>query len=308
MTKDQMTDDLPRGEVGAPIPINFAIVGVQKAATSTMHTLLTKHRLIAPVGQNKLHPGRMPNFGRKELHFFDDETQDWSNPPYDLYHAVRQRPIQQFAGDGTPVYLFWPRALERMHAYNPEMRLIASFRDPIERAVSQWSMARKTGRPYPDFAEAIVTLDDESLMHQIPAGAEGWYVHRHSLVPRGLYGAQLERGLDIFDRSQWLMINFRDYVSDYTTVLDQMTDHLGMHRFRSYPEHRTNPTPRDQIGEPIAATDIQRLVGRYADDLDLFTRLSGVDTSAWPTRQIAEGNLDSAALAEKLSRKIGLID
>lgn len=225
------------------IPITFAIVGVQKAATSTMHTMLTKHRLVAAIHENRLHPGRMKAFGRKELHFFDDEARDWDRPDYSLYHAVRTKRPQRIAGDATPIYLFWPRALERMHAFNPDMRLVASFRDPIERAVSQWAMESKRRRPYPGFSECIETMDDESLIHQIPAQAHGWWVHRHSLVPRGLYGVQLRRGLEIYDRSQWLLLSFRDFINDYTAVLDRLTDHLGIHRFRNYPKLRENPTP-----------------------------------------------------------------
>lgn len=289
------------------IPITFAIVGVQKAATSTMHTMLTKHRLVAAIHENRLHPGRMKAFGRKELHFFDDEARDWDRPDYSLYHAVRTKRPQRIAGDATPIYLFWPRALERMHAFNPDMRLVASFRDPIERAVSQWAMESKRRRPYPGFSECIETMDDESLIHQIPAQAHGWWVHRHSLVPRGLYGVQLRRGLEIYDRSQWLLLSFRDFINDYTAVLDRLTDHLGIHRFRNYPKLRENPTPRDQEGEPISAEDMRRLADRYADDLAEFEGLSGIDTATWPTRQLLDGRLDAAELAERFSRKLGMI-
>jgi hypothetical protein len=46
---------------------------------------------------------------------------------------------QRIAIDATPSYVFWPHAMERMRAYRPDMRLIASLRDPIERAFSHWA-------------------------------------------------------------------------------------------------------------------------------------------------------------------------
>ena len=139
-----------------PLPISFAIVGVQKAATSTMHTMLVRHRHVA-------------RGTAKELHFFDDERLDWDDPDYSHYVVPRTKGRQRIAGDATPSYIWWPRALERMHRYNPEMRLIASFRDPIERAFSQWSMERKRRHSYPSFGESIEKFGDLSLLDRVPS-------------------------------------------------------------------------------------------------------------------------------------------
>ena len=68
------------------------------------------------------------------------------------------------------------------------------------------------------------------------------------MVIRGLYGAQLERGLAQFPREQWLMLNFAEWVRDYQARLDQLTDFLGIHRFRQYPPLRLNPTPEAPRG------------------------------------------------------------
>src|SRR5215203_4509645 len=131
------------------LPVSFAIVGVQKAATSTLHTMLVRHRHIA-------------RGDAKELHFFDDERLDWSAPDYRRYAVRRTHPGQRIAGDATPSYIWWPGALGRMHRYNPDMRLIASFRDPIERAFSQWSMERHRQPSYPGFSESIQMFGDLS--------------------------------------------------------------------------------------------------------------------------------------------------
>src|SRR4051794_32404621 len=92
------------------IPINCALVGVQKAATSTLRSLLVQHPAVARTR-------------KKELHFFDDESRDWDRPDYSRYAAKRTSDNQTVACDATPVYLFWPPALPRMRAYSPDMRL-----------------------------------------------------------------------------------------------------------------------------------------------------------------------------------------
>jgi len=297
-----VTQDRPE-EIGR-IPITFSIVGVQKGATSTLHNLLMRHRQVAPTFQND--PARAQrkwHFGGKELHFFDDEGRDWSAPDYQHYYGTRTRDSQTIAGDATPSYIMWPGALQRMRAFDPRMLLVASFRDPIERAFSQWSMGRKQKNPYPEFRDAIEQYDDETMLDRVPPGAGRWSVHRRSMVIRGLYGRQLERGFSIYPAEQWALFNFTELVSDYTAALDRLTDHLGLHRYRRYPELPHNPTPEQHGGPAPTADDISRLVERYSDDLALFERLSGLDVSTWPTRRIAVGEMTATDLADKFARK-----
>ncbi len=277
------------------LPISFAIVGVQKAATSTMHTMLVRHRHVARARA-------------KELHFFDDERLDWSAPDYSAYAADRTTPGQRIAGDATPSYLLWPAALERMHRYDPGMRLVASFRDPIERAFSQWSMERKRLADWPAFHEAIERFGDLSVLDGFPAGKTSREVRRTTMVARGLYGRQLERGLGVFPREQWLLVSFRSFVTSPGSVLDSLVDFLGIGAWNRYPSLRSNPTPRDQAGPAPTAADMERLVEVYADDLALFSRLSGIDVSDWPTTRIAAGTLAPGDLAADLARKVGLAE
>lgn len=291
------------------LPITFSIVGVQKGATSTLHNLLMRHRQVAPTFQND--PARAQHkwhFGGKELHFFDDEERDWARPDYRHYYGTRTAAHQTVAGDATPSYIMWPHALERMRSFDPAMLLVASFRDPIERAFSQWSMGRKQKNPYPAFRDAIRDFDDESMLDAVPPGSGRWSVHRRSMVIRGLYGRQLERGLSIYPAGQWALFNFTELVGDYTAALDRLTDHLGLHRYRRYPVLPHNPTPESHEGAPPTPEDVERLVERYAEDLALFERLSGLDVSAWPTRRIAVGEMSAGDLAAKFAGKFATHD
>ena len=283
-----------RPEQADVLPISFAIVGVQKAATSTLHSMLVRHRHIA-------------RGDAKELHFFDDERLDWSAPDYSHYGVRRTTRGQRVAGDATPSYIWWPHALDRMHRYNPDMRLVASFRDPIERAFSQWSMERKRQPSYPSFGRSIELFGDLSLMHGLPAGKTSREMRRTAMVVRGLYGAQLRRGLSVFDRAQWQLIPFRRFVADPRSVLDDLATFLELGAWNTYPRLRENPTPRDHVGAPPTAEDMSRLTEVYADDLYEFARLSGFDVADWPTMQIAAGTLSPAELAAELARKVGLV-
>lgn len=278
------------------LPISYSIVGVQKAATSTLHSLLVRHRQVAA-------------HARKELHFFDDEKVDWADRDFTDYRVARTSDAQRIAGDSTPVYLFWPRALERMRAHNPEMKLIASFRDPIERAFSHWMMqvTRRDAKSasFPDFDELVTTWTLPSgAPDEMPEAWRGGRLRTFSAVPRGFYGAQVERGLSLFPREQWLFIDFLDVVKDQAAICQRLTDFLQIKPYRAIPaDRRRHPTP-PVTGRPApSAAVIERLAEGYADDLALFERLTGVATEGWATRQVLDGRMSAADLAAKLHRK-----
>ena len=137
------------------LPYSFSIVGAQKSGTSTLSTALDRHPQVA----------RAP---RKELQFFTREDMDWSRPDYSGYRAPRRKPQHLIAGDATPAYLFWPHALERMHHYNPDTRLIAVFRDPLERLFSHWTMLRGRWTTAPDWPEFITEFRPTTTPTSLP--------------------------------------------------------------------------------------------------------------------------------------------
>jgi hypothetical protein len=279
-------------ETRESIPIRFAIVGVQKAATSTLFRLLAEHRRIAGGPE-------------KELRFFM-EDRDWDHPDYTSYCRPRRSAKADVAGDATPAYLFWPRALERMRAYRSDMRLIATFRDPVERACSQWAKERSNDPDFPDLPTALALYGNDRLPDELPESHPGPSLQQ-SLFARGLYGAQVERGLSSFPRDQWLFLEFRELLSEHESALDRATDHLGVPRFRTYPDLiQRSATPTTNSGPAPTVTAIEQLVAGYAADLAVFERLTGIDTSGWPTRQVVSGDLAIEDFRERLCRKLGL--
>ena len=210
-------------------------------------------------------------------------------------------------GDSTPAYLFWPHALERMHAYNPDMRLIAIFRDPIERAFSHWSMIRhrRPDTTY-DWPETLERYPATELPAELPPDpGPNRFRSEGSVLARGFYGAQLERGFGIFPREQWLLLEFRAMLADFQGTLDRITDHICIRRYRKEQPLRQAMASAEVIyGTAPTADDITALAEGYAADLALFRRLSGLDVSRWPTVQVVAGELDPGDFAAKLARKV----
>ena len=107
--------------------VQFAVVGVQKAATTALDSVLRQH------------PGLcLPS--RKEVHDFDDERIDWRRPDHRAYHAFFSPQTGQMCGEVTPIYSYWPPSMSRLQAYNPQLRILMCLRDPVARAWSHWTM------------------------------------------------------------------------------------------------------------------------------------------------------------------------
>lgn len=282
----------------APAPLgrmgyNFSIVGVQKSGTTTLSGTISQHRLVC----------RAP---RKEAHFFDREHYDWDNPDYERdYTAPRRSRVHVLLGDSTPSYLYWPQALQRMHAYKADMPLIAVFRDPLERLFSHWVMLRSRNPKWPDWSGFLSEFPDTSPPDRVPPGVRPTRFQHMAGIGRGMYGALLERGFGIFPSEQWLLIEFRDMLANFDHHVDRTTDHLGLPRFDSVPELKNRYAGAESItGTAPSGDDLASLAQTYAEDLALFERLSGLDISKWPTHRILEGSLDPDELAAKFATKV----
>ncbi|MEZ5096238.1 MAG: sulfotransferase [Nocardioides sp.] len=279
-------------EAERTIPVTAAIVGVQKAATGTLYGLLTSHPEVA----------RGP---QKEMRFFLRDKVDWDHPSYHRYVRPADDDRERLACDATPAYLIFPEALPRMHRYDPAMRLMATFRDPIERAISQWSMQRERDPDFPDLPDTVARWASATIPVEIPAGMHRSEFGKVTLYARGLYGQQLRRGMSIFPAEQWLCLDFRDVVGEHAATADRVLEFLGLAPFETPPRlPHWNATTRGLADRPLSVADVGRLVDLYAPDLEEFATLSGVDVAGWPTARVAAGDLAVADFAAKLEAKV----
>lgn len=94
--------------------------------------------------------------GRKELHYFDDERIDWRSPDVTALHRSFDWSVRDVVrGEATPIYTYWPRAIERIARYNPRAKLIVCLRHPVLRAYSHWRMETTRGAETLPFSRAI---------------------------------------------------------------------------------------------------------------------------------------------------------
>lgn len=238
--------------------VNFIVAGVQKGGTTALFDYLSDDSAYSLSTV-------------KEVHFFDDESIDWAEADYRAYHAQFDwsRP-DAIRGEATPIYLYWPRSLERIAAYNPAMRLIIMLRDPVERAWSHWRMETARGAETEPFSWCI------RQGRQRLFDAEPWGVHREfSYVERGFYGEQLERLYGLFPREQVLVLQAGELRASPGAALDQVGRFLGGPK-RGPVDHRDVHVGQE-IGGALSAADIEYLRNIYAEDTVRLIDLTGIN-------------------------------
>lgn len=211
---------------------DFLGIGAQKAGTTWLYHQLKKHPdiYLPPV---------------KDIHYFDRLTypeyrskhrqfhrmlkkfvrRGSDNPSWflnycfgkvddDWYRSLFNSAKNRLAGEITPSYTTLRiREIRHVHRLNPNMKLILTMRDPIDRAWSHYRMV----------------LRKERLVHsELSENDVMDILNRKVLAQKGNYARSLERWLRVFKRDQLLVGYFDQIKSDPTSLLTAIYSHLGV--------------------------------------------------------------------------------
>ena len=239
--------------------VGFLIAGAQKAGTTALFDYLAEIPAL-----------ELPAL--KEAHFFDDEEKiDWAAPDYAPYHALFRDPDRLW-GEATPIYLYWPNALERIRAYNPAIKLILLFRDPVERAWSHWKMEYARGKETEPFGWCI----REGRARMAKAYPNPGFHRVYSYVERGYYGRQLARALTLFPREQLLLLGSDDLRRDPTGTIGAICTFLEVAPPKSpIPPKISRPAAEIDYPETLSDSDVIFLQRHFADEMVRFHNLAG---------------------------------
>ena len=253
---------------------DFLVIGVQRAATTSLHRLLIRHPHVAPAAPSK------------GVHYFDTnfhKSDAWyvghflTSPAKYLLERRLAGPVR--AGETSPYYIFHPHVPARVHRLLPEVKLVALLRDPVDRAYSHYWHERVRGFEALTSFEAAVDAEpgrlrsEQAHMEEDPSYVSFSHQH-HSYLARGRYLEQLRRWHALFPRTRLLLLKSEDFLTDpgpvYRTVL----------RFLELPEWTPERVGRQfNVGSypPMRSSTRQRLVSYFADQNERLYEYTGRD-------------------------------
>ena len=240
-------------------PVRFLIAGVQKCGTSALDAYLRGHP--------ELEMARI-----KETHFFDNEVDvDWRTPDSAALHSLYDGNGSAMRGEATPITFYWTPAHYRVLRYNPDMKFILLFRDPVERAWSHWKMAAAAGRDTCSFSAAIRSGRVRVLDDGGPAGLSRWL----SYVERGYYARQLHELTRLFPLENMLFLKQDELSRTPDLALARVAEFLKVAPFEPTPPIKVH-TSAWLEGEMMNESDRSYLTELYADDSASFGALTGI--------------------------------
>ena len=260
-----------------PLP-DFLIIGAKRGGTTSLWNYLVAHPQVLPM---------FPAVQQiKSPHYFDihyDKPLGWYRSFFATRAQLRRHEARTgrraFTGEASPYYMFHPLAAERIAKVLPEVKLVVSLRDPVERLWSHYN-ERLAGHTETLGVEQAVDAEEGRLageVERIVAEQPGYYSFHHDLssyLARGRYLEHLQPYLDRFGPDQLLVLRAEDYYSDPQGELAKVSAHVGLAPFadQGTPEHY-NRLPRSTMPDPLRA----RLVEYYRPHVDALQSALGRD-------------------------------
>lgn len=188
---------------------DFFIVGAAKAGTTSLFQYLTQHPSIF-----------IPTI--KEPHYFS-EYYDSGAPVFhsidDYLRLFDDCPDGALAGDASTSYLYSVDAARGIRKLQPEARIVAVLRNPVDRAYSLYWFNRR---------DLVEDLGFEEALEAEPERIRDNRHFRFHYVTSGKYSAQIQKYFDAFGRDAVRVYLFEDLKADAPALCRDIFRFLGV--------------------------------------------------------------------------------
>ncbi|XP_055043267.2 heparan sulfate glucosamine 3-O-sulfotransferase 3B1a [Misgurnus anguillicaudatus] len=189
------------------------IIGVKKGGTRALLEFLRLHPDIRAVGA--------------EPHFFDrnyEKGLEW-------YRELMPKTSEgQLTMEKTPSYFVTKEVPGRIHAMSKDTKLIVVVRDPVTRAISDYTQTRSKKPDIPSFESLTFKNITANLIDT------SW-----SAVQIGMYARHLERWLQFFPLDQLLFVSGERLIIDPAGEMARVQHFLGLRRVVTHKHFHFNP-------------------------------------------------------------------
>lgn len=221
---------------------NFLIIGAPRAGTTSLFRYLGRHEQIFLPHLKEPHyftfVDRQPGFcGPRDP---DTINKDAVTSIYSYLDLFSSWNGQRCIGEASTSYLHMAGAAKNIYEFNPNMKIIAILRDPVERAYSDYLYVQKEGgETTGHFLEA---LEEEAMGKR-----KDWWHGRY--ICAGAYFTNLMRYYELFREEQIQVIFFEDLSLNPQDVIREVCQFLGLHH---EPENMVDRA-HNQAGRPRSA-------------------------------------------------------
>ena len=259
---------------------DFLVIGAAKCGTTSLFDWICAHPLVARPSTN--------GQPRKELLFFDynfHRGADWYRCHFQLERERREfehehgRP--SLTGEATASYLTGYWVPGRVRQVVPDVKLIVTLRNPVDRAYSAFQMSRRERLEECASFEEAIALEAERLAGELervrsdprynpplPPPLGYW-----SYLYRSRYADHVARWLEVFPREQILFLKFENIASDPWGALEEVHSFLGLPPHRGGELRKLNAAAYAEMNPRTRA----ELVEHFRPYNQRLRKLTGID-------------------------------
>jgi Sulfotransferase domain len=196
---------------------DFFIVGAPKCGTTALSEYLREHPMVF------ISTPKEPSFFCEDLPGLRYVK---SRADYDRLFSRAEAQIK-VTGEGSPSYLFSHVAIARIHAYNPEARLVVMLRHPVELLLSYHAqLCFSLFENELDFEAAWRLQEARAAGRSLPPGCREPAALQYASVVD--FHTQLDRVYANFPREQVLILFYEDFQKDPRSVYERVLHHIGV--------------------------------------------------------------------------------
>lgn len=212
-----------------PTP-DFLVIGTKRGGTTTLWEALSSHPQVQPMVPVAKHL-KSPHYFY--WHYHRGPAWYQGHFPTTFSRARHARTYgKSVVGEASPMYLFDPRVPARVAELMPEVKIVVTLRDPIQRAVSHWNERVKEGRETLSLTDALAAEPARLAGEWDRVLAEPDYYSRpldwYSYRTRGEYADQLRRWLECVDPARIHVMRAEDLYADQRSTLRRVFEFLEL--------------------------------------------------------------------------------
>ncbi len=188
--------------------VEALIIGAGRSGTTTLYEYLDSHPQVCFSSV-------------KELHYFSFDDLYARGEDYYHHFIKHQKPEQRIVSSSTYL-LIDHKAIPKIKAYNPDMKIIVMLRDPVARAYSGYQYALNNG-----YEKQTVSFA-EHIDNEINVLKNGDIIEQNNLcnLYQSRYYEHLKEWLKYFPKENFLLLKSTDLFKNKTTVFKQLSDFL----------------------------------------------------------------------------------
>lgn len=282
---------------------NFFIIGAAKAGTTSLYNYLRKHPdiYLSPVKEpnyfsTDIQPEKFSNTYKKNT-FLDVESYFRREKLHDLQLTFIRKPEhyqklfkdvtgEKAIGEASTSYLYSKIAAKNIKSYNPEAKIIAVLRNPVERAISHYHMALRYGHTNLHLRKAI-----EKDMNQ---ETKGWGISE-LFIELGMYYEQLKRYYNLYPAQNIQVLLFEELTAHPDETLAKCHRFLNVipRPIEAFQQHNKAQTPRfKNLNKIITDSGIKNILKNCMPETFLEKIKATFFTQKTPIDEISNADIE----------------